>query len=56
MIEDITKNTLEIWNNIITLAIIDANGFKEINDHFGHAAGDEALKNFLRPLKIALER
>ena len=43
-------------NNIITLAIIDANGFKEINDHFGHAAGDEALKNFLRPLKIALEK
>ena len=31
-------------NNIITLAIIDANGFKEINDHFGHAAGDAYIE------------
>lgn len=43
-------------NNIITLAIIDANGFKEINDHFGHAAGDEALKKLTKAIKDCIRK
>ena len=43
-------------NNIITLAIIDANGFKEINDHFGHAAGDEALKKLSKAIKDCIRK
>ena len=27
----------------LSIAIIDANGLKQLNDHFGHAAGDQAL-------------
>ncbi|BFM48744.1 sensor domain-containing diguanylate cyclase [Marinomonas sp. THO17] len=31
---------------IYTLAYFDLNGFKQINDQFGHQMGDKALKNF----------
>jgi diguanylate cyclase (GGDEF)-like protein len=35
----------------LTLLMLDLNGFKEINDHYGHAAGDTALAQFARHLK-----
>jgi diguanylate cyclase (GGDEF)-like protein len=34
-----------------TLLMIDLNGFKEINDVYGHAAGDQALREFAHALK-----
>lgn len=36
--------------NPLTLALIDLNRFKEINDNHGHEAGDMALKRFARQL------
>ena len=34
------------------LAVIDLVGFKAVNDNFGHAAGDEALKMIAQTLRI----
>jgi diguanylate cyclase (GGDEF)-like protein len=36
------------------LAVIDLVGFKAVNDNFGHAAGDEALKLIAQTLRILL--
>jgi len=33
------------------VSILDLNGFKEINDHHGHAAGDDLLKQFAGELR-----
>lgn len=41
---------LQQKNNFI-LAMIDLNGFKKINDTYGHLKGDEALKVFSKSLK-----
>ena len=38
----------------ITGIMIDLNGFKHINDEFGHAVGDEALLTASRILKLAV--
>ena len=38
------------------LVICDLDGFKVLNDHFGHAAGDEALQVFARILQQAVRK
>ena len=38
------------------LVICDLDGFKALNDKFGHAAGDEALQRFARTVTQALRR
>ncbi len=37
-----------------TVAFIDLNGLKNVNDHYGHAAGDAYLVSFARALENAL--
>ncbi len=39
----------------LTLAYIDANGFKTINDTINHAAGDEALKSYMTVVSMLTE-
>ena len=38
------------------LVICDLDGFKLLNDHFGHPAGDEALQVFARILQAAVRK
>ncbi len=38
----------------LAVLLFDLDYFKEINDQFGHAAGDDALKEFSRKLKRAI--
>jgi diguanylate cyclase (GGDEF)-like protein len=40
----------------LALALGDLDGFKELNDRFGHVAGDEALHEFARTLQSALRK
>jgi len=39
------------WKRTFCLAILDLNGFKNINDVHGHVAGDDLLKQFAGELK-----
>ncbi|HXY81694.1 MAG TPA: sensor domain-containing diguanylate cyclase [Gaiellaceae bacterium] len=38
------------------LVVCDLDGFKQLNDRFGHAAGDEALQTFARIVRAALRK
>jgi diguanylate cyclase len=42
------------WSTKFSLAIMDMNGFKQINDTYGHAAGDDLLKQFSAELRSLL--
>jgi diguanylate cyclase (GGDEF)-like protein len=43
-------------NQPFSLALLDIDYFKEFNDQYGHARGDEALKSVARALSEALRR
>lgn len=50
---------LEKWDEdrtIYTLIYMDLNDFKEINDRFGHAVGDDALQQFAGILKDVFDK
>ncbi len=44
------------YGRVLTVALIDLDGFKQINDTHGHAAGDLALQQFAQLLKDTLRQ
>jgi diguanylate cyclase (GGDEF)-like protein len=42
------------YGHPLTVLAIDLNGFKQINDHYGHPAGDLVLKEFAERLNSAI--
>lgn len=40
----------------LALAMLDLDGFKEINDRYGHAAGDEVLRTYAKKILSAFRR
>jgi diguanylate cyclase (GGDEF)-like protein len=44
------------YRRSFSLVICDLDGFKVLNDHFGHPAGDEALAVFARILRAAVRK
>lgn len=49
-------NRCKRQNALIALAMLDIDHFKQVNDTYGHAAGDSALKGLSRLLKQRLRR
>lgn len=44
------------YNHPLTVAYIDLDNFKQINDRFGHMAGNQALRDTARVLRACLRR
>ena len=44
------------YDRNFALVVCDLDDFKQLNDRFGHAAGDEALQQFARALQEALRK
>jgi diguanylate cyclase (GGDEF)-like protein len=43
-------------NRPLTLAMLDIDFFKKVNDNYGHPAGDECLRQFARLLQAHIQR
>ncbi|WP_461167359.1 GGDEF domain-containing protein [Tsukamurella serpentis] len=41
------------WSGAMTVAVVDLDGFKKLNDTHGHAAGDDVLRRVARGLQAA---
>jgi diguanylate cyclase len=42
------------YDRLLTILLLDLNGLKDVNDRFGHAAGDDLLRRFAEHLSRAI--
>lgn len=54
-ITEIAKNQIDKFKTPTTLVILDIDNFKEFNDNFGHAFGDEVLIKVAKTLKESVD-
>ncbi len=56
MVQDVTQQStqFEVFNISLACMMIDADDFKQINDKFGHDAGDSVLRELAKELQYAV--
>jgi diguanylate cyclase (GGDEF)-like protein/PAS domain S-box-containing protein len=47
---------MQRYGNVLSLVMIDLDGFKEYNDRFGHTNGDAVLKEFAQTVQTTLRK
>lgn len=54
--DDLVASPAEIGSRLGCVAVLDLDNFKYVNDKYGHLAGDEVLKDFVRKVQLHVRK